>query len=84
MIPSNQAWQQLFQSDSSHLIDEMEEIDEVVLYRASNYAKLGFDYEDCFKLAGSCDKDGFNLYWGDVNKLLEKGATHRQIVAIFT
>ena len=60
------------------------EPDEVTLYRAGQFIELGFGYDDAFSLADAKGKHGFKLYWGDVAKMLKSGATHPQIVSIFT
>ena len=57
--------------------------DTLTLHRAERFLDIGFDEDSSFALAESKGKDGFPLYWGDIKKVLDQGATHDQAVAIF-
>lgn len=52
-------------------------------HRAGNYLELGFDVESAFGLAKAKDSKGFFIYHGSVKKMLDQGASHQQVVAIF-
>jgi hypothetical protein len=58
--------------------------DELTIFRAEMFAELGFKEDDAFNLAEARAEDGFHLYWGRVRNMLEQGATHDQILRIFT
>lgn len=58
--------------------------EDLTLHRAERFSELGFGHDDSFVLAITRRADGFYLYWGDVSKALNAGATHEQIVDWFT
>lgn len=45
---------------------------------------LGFDEQDAACLSKSKTQDGFHLYWGNVKKAMDAGATPEQVVDWFT
>lgn len=53
-------------------------------WRAEGFSSLGFGHDDSFVLAHTKKSDGFYLYWGDVKKALDAGATHAQIMDWYT
>lgn len=56
--------------------------DVLTLHRAERFLELGFTEDDSFVLAEALGENGFPLYWGDVKKFLEQGATQEQVIAI--
>ena len=59
------------------------DVDDVTLWRAEQFAELDFGSDDSLTLAESKDLDGFPLHYSKAKKLLDQGATHEQVVAIF-
>lgn len=55
-----------------------------MIWRAEGFSSLGFGHDDAFVLAHTKKSDGFYLYWGDVKKALDAGATHEQIIDWYT
>lgn len=51
-------------------------------HRVERYAHLGFTETDAQLLACAKDADGFFIYWGDVDRMLEAGCDHAKVVAI--
>ncbi len=58
--------------------------DEVTLHRVEMFLDLGFNENDAFVLGDARGLDGFRLSHHDVEKYLADGATHEQVVRIFT
>lgn len=54
------------------------------VWRAEQFEHLGFGFDESLELAHATRANGFLLYWGDVKKMLDAGATHAQIVDWFT
>jgi len=59
------------------------ETDEIARYRVEKFEQVGFNKEQAIALVDAKDTGGFALYWGDAKKLLDKGATKEQVVAIY-
>lgn len=55
-----------------------------ITWRAQGFSWLGFGHNDAFVLAHTKKSDGFYLYWGDVKRALDAGATHEQIIDWYT
>lgn len=53
-------------------------------HRLAMFLELGFDEKDSECLSRTHRADGFLLYWGDVKKFLDAGASREQIVDWFT
>lgn len=59
------------------------EEDEQTCHRAGNYLDLGFDANQAFGLARARDSKGFFIYWGDIKKMMDAGASREQVISIF-
>ena len=53
-------------------------------HRLERFLSLGFDGQESECLSKATMADGFFLYWGDVKKYMDQGATREQIVDWFT
>ncbi len=58
--------------------------DYLLNHRFEMFAELEFDADQALELAEAKDSTGFALYWGDVKKALDQGASHKQAFAIFS
>ncbi len=58
-------------------------LDSLTEWRLESFTDLGFDYAQALALANAKGTNGFGLYWVDVKHMLDAGATHSQICAIF-
>lgn len=70
-------------SEVAEFEERVADEDPVTCHRAGNYVELGFGVEDAFGLAKTKDSKGFYIYWGNVKKMLDQGASHSQVVACF-
>ncbi len=61
-----------------------ENAESLTTWRAEQFSGLGFGHDDSFVLAHTRRADGFYLYWGDVDRAINAGATHEQIIDWFT
>lgn len=52
-------------------------------WRVEQYVRLGFPDWTAQVLADTRDADGVPLYWGDVEALLQRGASHSDALRIF-
>lgn len=58
--------------------------DSTTQWRFDRFEELGFGYDDAMTLANTRSASGFYLYWGNVAKYLDNGATHDQVLDWFT
>jgi len=58
--------------------------DRIAAWRKEAFLSLGFSETDAEKLIEARGTDGFRLSHHDVRRYFEHGATHEQIVRIFT
>lgn len=61
-----------------------EHVDVIKEWRIQGFADLGFNDYQASILADVVDNSGFALYWGDMKRFLNQGATHQQLVEIFS